>query len=54
VVVDSVAYEVHPYVNVFHMRVGLWVMHTCNRPLVVTVERRGVLLREADLVEKRA
>ena len=35
--IDAGPYEVEPDVYVFHFGVGMWVMHACHCPLIVTV-----------------
>ncbi len=50
-VVDSVTYEVRLNVNVFHSRMGLWVVCAGDSSLVVTVKRGGIVLGEAYFIE---
>ena len=50
-VVDSIMYEVHSNVNVFHLQMGLQVMCAGDSSLVVTVKRGGIVLGEAYFIE---
>ena len=52
-VVDTVAYEVRTYVDVFHLRMRMWVVSAHNSTFVVAKESCWPL-REAEFDEKRA
>ena len=53
VVVDTVVYEVRAYVNVFHLRMRMWVVGARNSTFIVAKQSCWPL-REAEFDEKRA
>ena len=52
-VVDTVPDEVSANVDVFHVRVRVWVVTTSDRALIVAVKDRCSGLFETEFVEKR-
>ena len=52
--VDTVSYEVSSDVNMFHPRVGMWVVSARDGALVVAEKCGRVGLGEAEFGEKRA